>query len=317
MPIAIPPSITQGQKDVSFDLVQPYSSFPRKVVGPTVWQAQEFRDDPERWQHQWSSDQIQDLEQAYESFRVSGKPLTSVSKVGHAVNNRYALKLIEAIVTQDTFPLSNKIASFLAHIRSQVVDGQGFILIKGLPVENWEVEKSAAIYLAIGSYFGNKLSQNGKGHVLGHVKDIGNDPTQIDKVRIYSYVWHSSSSTRYGPDQYHTRSTAARQFFHSDAADIVGLLCLHKAKEGGESDVVSAHNVWNTLQAERPDVAELLAQPVWYFDRKGEVSKGQKEWVQKAVSRQARSYPPRTTLIETVRFCTGLLLSRRQGIVTL
>lgn len=79
-------------------------------------------------------------------------------------------------------------------------------------------------------------------------------------------------------------STAARQFFHTDAADIVGLLCLHKAKEGGESDVVSAHNLWNTLQKERPDVAELLVKPDWYFDRKGEVSDGQNGWVQKSVS---------------------------------
>jgi hypothetical protein len=96
------------------------------------------------------------------------------------------------------------------------------------------------------------------------LQDLGNDPTQIDKVRIYS--------------------TSARQYFHCDAADIVGLLCLHKALEGGESDVVSAHNLWNTLQAERPDVAELLAMPNWYFDRKGEVSEGQKPWVQRAVS---------------------------------
>lgn len=87
---------------------------------------------------------------------------------------------------QETFPLSNEIAEFLADIRTQIVDGQGFILIEGLPVESWEVEKSAALYLAIGTHFGNTLSQNGKGHVLGHVKDLGNDPTQIDRVRIYS-----------------------------------------------------------------------------------------------------------------------------------
>jgi hypothetical protein len=94
------------------------------------------------------------------------------------------------------------------------------------------------------------------------------------------------------------RRTSARQFFHTDAADIVGLLCLHKAKEGGESrcpwssasranqpgDVVSAHNLWNTLQAERPDVAELLSRPDWYFDRKGEVSDGENGWVRKSVS---------------------------------
>lgn len=66
------------------------------------------------------------------------------------------------------------------------MNGQGFILIKGLPTDQWPIEKSAAIYLGIGTLFGNTLSQNRKGHVLGHVKDLGNDPTQIDKVRIYS-----------------------------------------------------------------------------------------------------------------------------------
>lgn len=105
-------------------------------------------------------------------------------------------------------------------------------------------------------------------------------------------------------------STAARQFFHTDAADIVGLLCLHKAKEGGESDVVSAHNLWNTLQKERPDVAELLVKPNWYFDRKGEVSDGQNGWVQKSVSTPevARDVKP---------LSAGLLLSRWESAVSL
>jgi hypothetical protein len=55
--------------------------------------------------------------------------------------------------------------------------------------------------------------------VLGHVKDLGEDAAQIDKVRIYR--------------------TNARQFFHADDSDLVGLLCVAKALEGGESDLVS------------------------------------------------------------------------------
>lgn len=46
---------------------------------------------------------------------------------------------------------------------------------------------------------------------------------------------------------------------------------------------VSSHTVWNDLQENHPDVAELLTQPIWYFDRKGETSKGQKEWIKTAV----------------------------------
>ena len=53
--------------------------------------------------------------------------------------------------------------------------------------------------------------------------------------------------------------------------------------EGGESDIVSMHHIWNCLQREHPDVAKLLVQPIWYFDRKGEVSEGQDPWMRAAI----------------------------------
>lgn len=56
-----------------------------------------------------------------------------------------------------------------------------------------------------------------------------------------------------------------------------------RSYEGGESDVVSSHNVWNTLQRERPDVAETLTKPIWYFDRKGEQSVGEEPYTKQPV----------------------------------
>ena len=61
------------------------------------------------------------------------------------------------------------------------------------------------------------------------------------------------------------------------------MLCIAKALEGGESDIVSTHNVFNTLQREHPDVAELMSTPCWYFDRKGEVSQGQEPWYRSSI----------------------------------
>lgn len=130
-------------------------------------------------------------------------------------------------------------------------------------MREWGNHKSAVAYMGLGSYIGYPVSQNGKGHILGHVKDLGEDSSQTDKVRIYR--------------------TNARQFFHADDSDVVGLLCLARAEQGGESDVASIHTVWNILQAERPDVAELLTRPVWYFDRKGEDSLGQDPYIRTAV----------------------------------
>jgi hypothetical protein len=73
------------------------------------------------------------------------------------------------------------------------------------------------------------------------------------------------------------------QFFHADDSDIVGLLCIARALEGGESDIVSSHHVYNTLAAERPDVLKTLTEPIWYFDRKGETSKGEDEYIRTSV----------------------------------
>ena len=84
-----------------------------------------------------------------------------------------------------------------------------------------------------------------------------------------------------------------RQFFHADDSDIVGLLCIHRAREGGESDLVSSHHVYNVLAKERPDVLKTLTEPIWYFDRKGETSKGQEEYIKTSVVYLERGENPR------------------------
>lgn len=56
-----------------------------------------------------------------------------------------------------------------------------------------------------------------------------------------------------------------------------------KSLSGGESDIVSMHHVFNTLQRENPDVVRTLTEPNWYFDRKGEISEGQEEWIRSCV----------------------------------
>lgn len=56
-----------------------------------------------------------------------------------------------------------------------------------------------------------------------------------------------------------------------------------KAFEGGESDIISSHHVYNVLAEERPDVLETLTKPNWYVDRKGEVSVGEEEYIRAAI----------------------------------
>lgn len=104
----------------------------------------------------------------------------------------------------------------------------------------------------------------------------------------------------YSEDGTYAEEPQSRQFFHADDSDIVGLLCIARALEGGESDIVSSHHVYNTLAKERPDVLKTLTEPIWYFDRKGETSKGQDEYIKTSVvylergenARVYTKYPP-------------------------
>ena len=97
--------------------------------------------------------------------------MTAITKVSpdldFSLQLSLSLELTQSVDVQDTFPLSPSLTAFLHEIRSVIVDGQGFILIQGLPTTEWPVLKSSAIYLAIGTIIGHVLSQNGKGELLG------------------------------------------------------------------------------------------------------------------------------------------------------
>lgn len=61
-------------------------------------------------------------------------------------------------------------ANQLEAMRKEILNGKGFILFKGFPVQAWGNHKSAVAYMGLGTYLGYFVSQNGLGHVLGHVK---------------------------------------------------------------------------------------------------------------------------------------------------
>lgn len=237
---------TSGQHPPLYDQLAPYSAFPKHISGPTAWHPSTYQSNPDSWIHPLTPTEISDLSKSADDFLSSGHSLTAI--------------------TPATFPLP-VLSPVLQALRSTLLDDKGFILFKKFPTPSthpsWSILKTATAYLGLSTHLGLPVSQNGLGHILGHVKDLGDDPTAIDHVRIYR--------------------TNARQYFHADDSDLVGLLCLARAQEGGESDLCSSNEVWNVLQAERPDIAERLTKPEWYFDRKGEVSKGEKDFIRNAV----------------------------------
>ena len=140
----------------------------------------------------------------------------------------------------------------------ELLNGRGFVLLRRLPVERWSQRKIATAYFGLGSHLGPAVSQNAQGHVLGHVKDLGQSSADPN-VRIYQ--------------------TSERQGYHTDSCDVVGLLCLQPAKRGGLSSLVSSVTLYNEIRRRRPDLIHALFEPI-ETDRRGEVPEGQKPYFQ-------------------------------------
>lgn len=155
------------------------------------------------------------------------------------------------------FPLP-RFASEIDQIAERVENDVGFVMVRGLPRDRYSDADCELIYWGIGVHLGQPVSQNTRGHLLGHVTDEGKtlaDPN----VRAYQ--------------------TSAKLDFHSDQlpVDILGLFCLRTAKSGGASFLVSALTVHNVLLKERPDVLETLYQP-FNLDWRGENPEGEQPW---------------------------------------
>ena len=144
------------------------------------------------------------------------------------------------------------LAQRLQRILDEVLNGRGFVLIRGLPIERWTRQQAALAFLTIGKHLGNLRMQNADGHLLGHVRDVGKS-SDDPNTRIYQ--------------------TRERQTHHTDSCDVVGLMCLRTAKSGGLSSLVSSTTIFNEMRRRRPDLLRVLTEPI-ETDRRGEVPEG-------------------------------------------
>jgi hypothetical protein len=221
--------------NVAHDHASEALDLPDPIQGPRVWYGPEMSAS-DAWIHQMTDADLDEIE-------ATMKPLVEAEKD-------------IARISQADFPLPT-LAPKLAAIQDEVMRGRGFALIRGLPVDRWSIRESATVYYGLGTHFGNARSQNAKGHVLGHVRDLGRDAVNDQNARIYQ--------------------TRERQTFHTDSCDIVALLCLKTARSGGASALVSSMTIYNEMHKRRPDLLRLLFEP-FATDRRGEVPEGKKPY---------------------------------------
>ena len=174
------------------------------------------------------------------------------TEIVHAAEHATALGLAPATLTAEQFELP-ALAAQITRWVEQLDHGRGFLLLRRFPTDMLSPAATELAYVGLGLHLGTPVSQNAHGDLLGHVVDEG--------------------VTRDGPAVRLYR-TNQRQDFHTDGADLVGLLCLHEAKSGGESRIASSHAVYNEMLTRRPDLVDILYEPL-YWDRNDEQGDGE------------------------------------------
>jgi alpha-ketoglutarate-dependent taurine dioxygenase len=131
----------------------------------------------------------------------------------------------------------------LAAVLAEIGTGPGLLVLRGFPVGKYDDHTMQTVYWGIGTHFGRGCSQSADGDYLGHVTNV------------------AKASRGYTTDR--------ELSLHTDSAEIVGLLCVRDAKEGGMSIYASSLKVHEIVAREHPEYLAVLERG-FRCDRRGE-----------------------------------------------
>lgn len=212
--------------------------------GPSVWTGADLQAD-QSWRWQWQAAEL--------------------AEIGAALAHAKGARADYLSVTRETFPLPT-VSAKLAGVADALENGRGFVLLQGFPAQQYTDDDRRLIWMGLGHWIGTPVSQDNNGQMM---RDIQAQPGDLGAK-------HESVK---GADGGEFLSSKARTYsngllrYHTDRTDVVGLLMARKSASGGESKVTSTAAVHNAILARRPDLLELLYQPI-YRSRLGEEAGG-------------------------------------------
>ena len=193
----------------------------------------------------------------------------AVAELDAALNGVKARGLAWRDITRADFPLPG-FGAELAAMAHELEHGRGLVLLRGLPIARYGEDELRQLYWGLGTHLGTPRYQNAHGELIGEVRD---------ELRAYGAVNQPGVVQATGApvtSRYKARSSGPLRF-HTDRADVVGLLCVRRARAGGVSKIVSSVAINNAILARRPDLHVLLYQD-YYRTREGEERGGDRRW---------------------------------------
>jgi Taurine catabolism dioxygenase TauD, TfdA family len=158
-------------------------------------------------------------------------------------------------VSRHNFSLP-KAAAFFDEVREELENGSGMVKLCGLDVSRYSLAQLRRLWYGIGCHLGTPMYQNYRGEAMRDIRDEGMGVG----ARLYGATTDASGKPFLSSG---ARTLSPGQLrFHTDRCDVVGLLCVRQASEGGVSKLASSATVYNEMLMRRPDLHALLCRPI-------------------------------------------------------
>lgn len=212
------------------DILLRMSTIRKPIEGPFVWNGDSLGASS-AWTKTLDASAIAAIDAALSSFEQSGRPWSDASA--------------------ETFRL-DALEPVFEDARTELEDGFGLARLRGLDVERYSLDQLRALFTGIGHHLGIPVSQSIRGERLLGLTDEGQ--MAADRGAI-----SGDGDGQFLASRARAYSTGELRF-HTDRCDVVGLLCVRKARKGGASRIASAAAIHNAMLERRPDLLELLFQ---------------------------------------------------------
>ncbi len=141
----------------------------------------------------------------------------------------------------------------LAAIRTELEEGAGIVRLRGVDVRRHDEPALRQLFWGLGCHLGTALYQNPSGEIMGEVRD---------ETKLAAPSFTSDAPGGIKSSRARARSTGPLRF-HTDLCDIIALLCVRNASQGGVSKIASSVTIYNEMLRRRPDLVPLLFQDYW------------------------------------------------------
>lgn len=206
------------------------------VTGPSVWTATQLQADPS-WTRTLDAGARAECLTALERVRCTGLTIEQIDR--------------EAFSLPTLGPVLNGVIDLIE-------GGRGVTLLRGVPVEGLSMPDIERLFWGLACHIGYPEPQDASGKRLHHVR------------ATHVFTDEATATAAFQGGTMRGYQTNVELDFHGDGSDALLFLCVHGARAGGLSRIVSVGQAFNALLASEPELAAVLQQD-FRFDVRGEL----------------------------------------------